>query len=419
MRDPVRLRPLRRALSLLPFVGLAWVQVLTPACGVKPPDQAVAGDVPSGCHVVTVKSLAHGSVAGWIDGKATAADGSAPDQGYSFRIELDEVKGHKLATGTFDLSKEASYGDASHAVLVWDGGDDPTTASTVYFQANGTMQLDAVSSPASAESKGSLSGVKLVESKIDPTTYASTPVTDGRCLFVASAAWDTTVAAGTTCALADDCGDTSKNVCDPSTKTCAASQCTSDTACGTGKSCIVQAADSLAGACYSTCTPLASGAGCSGDAECVVVRYDQTLGVCKAHGKNVQGDACAIQDVSTDCAAGMVCSPEHAGNLCRKQCDYFAQADGACPTSQHCTLGSVCSDEPIDPAKVDTACDGSSAEGTPCNLLTGKINGVCVAETAASGQVIMCRKVCRKSTTSDCPTGKSCADYYDSTGVCR
>jgi hypothetical protein len=407
-----------RSLAALPLAALALAPLLTPACGVKPPEDA-AGTVPSNCHVITVKGLARGTVAGWVDGTATADDGSGPDKGYSFRVELDEVKGYKLTTGSFDLSKETSYGDAKHVVLAWEGGDDPTTASTAYFQASGTMQLDAVTSPASAESKGSLKGVKLLESKIDPTTYASVPVSDGRCLFVVSAAWDTTVAAGTACTVADDCGDVSKNVCDPATKTCAASQCSSDAACGSGKSCIVQGADTLAGACYPTCTPLATGTACGSSGECVVVRYDQTLGICKGRGDKKDGDPCSIQDVSTDCGAGMVCSPEHAGNLCRKQCDYFAQTDGACTAAQHCTLGSVCSDEPIDPAKVDTACDGSSAEGTPCNLVSGKINGICVAETGASGQVIMCRKVCRKSSAADCPTGKTCADYYDSTGVCR
>jgi hypothetical protein len=228
-----------RSLAALPLAALALAPLLTPACGVKPPEDA-AGTVPSNCHVITVKGLARGTVAGWVDGTATADDGSGPDKGYSFRVELDEVKGYKLTTGSFDLSKETSYGDAKHVVLAWEGGDDPTTASTAYFQASGTMQLDAVTSPASAESKGSLKGVKLLESKIDPTTYASVPVSDGRCLFVVSAAWDTTVAAGTACTVADDCGDVSKNVCDPATKTCAASQCSSDAACGSGKSCIVQ-----------------------------------------------------------------------------------------------------------------------------------------------------------------------------------
>lgn len=415
MRDPVRLT-LPRKLLRFPFAALAMLPLLTPACGVKPPEEAAG--LPEGCHALTITQLARGTVDGRIEGKATTADGSGPDEGYSFRIELDEPKGKKLAPGSFDLSTEASYGSASHAVLVWEGGDDPTTASTVYFQAGGTMQLDVVSSPASGESKGSLKAVKLLESKIDEISYASTPVGDARCVFIAAAAWDTTVPAGTKCEAVDDCGDTSRKVCDPATRTCVTSQCDSDAVCGSGKTCIVQAADSRAGACYVNCTPFTTG-GCGGDGECVVVRFDQTLGICKARGAPAEGSECAFSDVASGCAAGMVCSPEHAGNLCRKQCDYFNQADGACPASQHCVLGSVCSDEPIDPAALDGTCDGSSAEGTPCGYAAGKSSGMCVAETGGSGQVIKCRKICRKSTAADCPSGKSCDDYYDSTGVCR
>jgi hypothetical protein len=406
---------LRRLLSL-PAAALAIAPLLTPACGVKAPDSAT---VPEGCHALTVTQLTRGTVDGRIEGKATTADGSGPDQGYSFRIELDEPKGTKLTPGSFDLSKEPSYGTAAHSVLVWEGGDDPTTASTVFFQASGTMQLDVISSPPSGESKGSLTGVKLLESKIDETSYASAPVSDPRCVYVVSAAWDTTVSAGTKCTAVDDCGDTSTKVCDPTTRTCVKSQCDSDTACGTGKTCIVQAADSRAGACYTTCKPLSSGTECGSDGECVVVRFDQTLGICKARGAATEGGDCAIADVTTSCAAGMVCSPEHAGNLCRKQCDYFNQTDGQCPTSQHCVLGSVCTDEPIDPAAIDGNCDGSSAEGTPCAYAAGKTSGMCVAEMATGGQVIKCRKICRKGVAGDCATGKTCADYYDSTGVCR
>ena len=409
----------RRAPFAVSLAAILALPLSTPGCGQKPPDAGASTGAPSGCHALAVTGLKSSSVAGWIEGVATTPDGSGPSQGYSLRIELDEIKGRTLSTGSFDLSKEPSYGDAMHAVLAWDGGDDPTTASTVFFQASGTMQLTAVSSPPTAESKGSLSGVTLVQSTIDATTYASTPTSGGSCLFIASTSWDTTVAAGTPCTVATDCGDTSKNVCDPTTKTCVPSECTSDATCGTGKSCIVEVTDSRAGACYSSCAPSASG-GCPSGAECVAISYDGTQGICKSQGQTQEGGACSIEDVSTDCAAGMVCSPEHAGNLCRKQCDYFAKSAGACPASQHCVLGSVCSDEPIDPAAANQPCDGSSAETTPCALASGgQVAGICVAETGASGQVMMCRSVCRKSVATDCPTGQSCNDYYTSTGVCR
>lgn len=391
--------------------------VFLAGCGSGSGGDGSGGDVtvPSGCTAITVDKLTPGRVAGWFEASVHSTDAS-DTTARTLRIELNEPHGAKIAPGDYDLSKEPDYAGAAHAVVVFAGGDDPTNADKVYFQASGTMHLDVATSPPSRATKGSLHGVKLVESTVDKDTYASAPVADGECLFVVSADWDTTVASGATCNTASDCGDTNARVCDPVSKTCVASQCDSDAACGSGKSCIVQAADSRAGACYPTCKPLGSDSAC-GDAECVVVQFDQSLGICKTRGTGKEGEACSIGDVSTGCAAGLVCSPEESGNVCRTQCDYFS--GGACPGGQHCVVGSVCSDMPIDPAAVDAPCDGSSAEGTPCGLSGKALTAMCVTETGASGATVMCRKTCRSAVAADCPSGKACDDSSGSLGVCR
>jgi hypothetical protein len=364
-----------------------------------------AGAGASSCKAVTAGPLTADTLAGWLVGPLTGGSG-AP---LTLHVQLEEIKGTKLAPGTFDLAKEPSYGEAVHAVLVTEGDALLVKASKAYFQASGSMTLDKVSSPPTAESKGALASVVVVESKIDSTTFASTPVSGGGCLVIATAAWDTTVSAGTKCQTADDCGDPSQKVCDPKTGTCAAIECTG--MCPAGGVCFAQSDQAMGGACYTGCS---GGVGCAATDDCVYAVLDQSASVCKKQGAGADGTSCKLSDIGTSCDKGLVCALEEQGNVCRKACDFWAL--GACPSGQHCVLGSSCSSAPIDPAKLDASCDASSQDGTPCGLDAKGPHGLCVAEPGA----VMCRKPCRQAMAAmDCPMGKTCDDYLPGVGVCR
>lgn len=151
---------------------------------------------------------------------------------------------------------------------------------------------------------------------------------------------------------------------------------------------------------------------------CRVVHFDQTQGVCVRAGTAAEGNACEPSDVTTGCAPGLVCAAEFAGQVCREQCDFLA-AQSTCPSSQVCVVGSFCSDGAVDPAPIDTYCDGGAPEANPCGIEGGVARGVCILESGGSGTAIMCRRVCRMSQANDCSAGQTCHDYFGSAGVCQ
>ena len=372
------------------------------------------GSTPAGCTAIAPTSFQAAGTPGWLTATVTPAGDSTV---YTVRIELNEVKGFAQSDGTFDLSKEADYGSADHAVVAWQGGDDIDSAAEVYFQKSGSMTLTTVMSPVTPESKGTLSAVSLGQVTIDPTTFDSTEITGGDCLYISMARWDSTVATGTSCQTAADCGDTSSKICDPGSGTCKTSECNGTTVlCPNSGLCVIQSTEGSAGACYASCVAF-SGAECAGNSECVNVLFDESQGLCKTRGTASEGASCTISDVSTECAAGLICSVEEEGNLCRAQCDYWKTS--SCKSGQQCDLGSVCSDSPIDSAAIDGMCDGSSADETPCGFDGMAVHAICVSETDDAMNVVMCRKTCRLSVTSDCTAPEVCNPFYQSVGVCQ
>ncbi len=401
----------------------ALAVAMSAGCGSKSEDDGSgdagpsgqAGHGPGDCSVVSASAFKNAKLAGWLEAEVVAEGASG-----TLRIELNERPGRALSAGSFDLSKapDDDYSTCTHCVVMLRGGDDVDSAIEVAFQTSGTMVIDQVTSPPGKASKGSLQGVRLVEVKIDPETSASTPVSGGECYFLASASWDTTVAAGTPCESAEDCGDPSSAICEPVTRKCGAAQCDAQgLECAAGQMCLAQGDDTAIGACYPSCKPFAAAA-CVGDAECVVITFDQEKGICLPRGTAKEGEACNPSDVTTSCAQGLVCAAESAGNLCRLQCDFLA-AQPSCPGMQVCTVGSSCSNAPVDPATPGAACDGAAPEATPCALDGQAARGVCVAETTDGGESMICRKVCRMGNGSDCGAGESCQDYFGTTGLCR
>lgn len=395
------------------------------ACGSKAADEDPAGGsggssgqgggAPGDCVAISAPAFKNAQLSGWLE-----ADIVSERVNGTLRIELNERPGHPMVPGSFDLSKapDDDYSTCSHCVVMFRGGKDEESAIETAFQASGTMVIAQVKSPPGKVSKGSLQQVRFVETKLDPVTSESTPVAGGECYFLSAASWDTTVAPGTACESADDCGDPASAICEPATRKCAAAQCDAKgLECGAGQMCLAQAEDTAIGACYSSCKPFASPA-CEGDSECVVITFDQEKGICLPRGTAKEGEACAASDVSTNCAQGLVCAAESAGTLCRQQCDFLA-AQPSCPGTQVCMVGSSCSNAPVDPAAPGEPCDGAAPEASPCALEGQVARGVCVAETADGGESVLCRKVCRMGNASDCPSGQSCEDYFGTTGLCR
>jgi len=95
--------------------------------------------------------------------------------------------------GTYDLAG-TNYIDCPQCVVVTqDSSDDPAALPKMFFQESGSLVLDAatlVDGEMSAESKGHLDGVRLVEVTI-ASDYTSPPVAGGACLVITEAAWDT------------------------------------------------------------------------------------------------------------------------------------------------------------------------------------------------------------------------------------
>jgi hypothetical protein len=395
--------------SLAALTLVAW------ACGSKGSSEPTSGVEGVECESVTelsVSAIKALPQAGWY--QATASGEGAT---FTLRVELNDDSNTPLAPGRFDLtaSQDASYASCQHCVLLLDGSDDPEAATQVYYPYTGAVVLDAVSSPVSASSKGSLAAVRFRPVSVESGSSVTTAQGKGKCYSLQAAAWDTNPPAGAACVRAEDCGDPSVAACDPSTGACVVRQCTADgqTACPSGSTCLAQSMDAAYGACYRSCTPF--GAGCDAGFECLPLDAESTEGKCVRTGPAGPGDDCDATPTQTGCAAGLVCVRDGDGGLdtysgnpvCRPRCDFFGAS--TCADGTRCSYGGYCTPTVDDDSPVDGACSPATDIGTPCGPEATGYRGLCVPEPALKDRLI-CRRACRSSLDQpgDCPDGQIC-----------
>lgn len=219
------------------------------------------------------------------------------------------------------------------------------------------------------------------------------------------------------CNTPSDCPDPSEMVCDPMTRTCAFDECgpTSGKTCGAGQVCVYQQQGSTSGACYAACSPFATApdAGvlvCPANQECVIGKWDGTVGYCKPSGGGATGSKCLPSSVETGCVAGDVCALDPKVRYCREQCDFWTGLHDC--SSLSCTPPGICTGDTADPAAVGAACN--SPAGTLCGASGKRLLGWCVGQMP-----IVCRAWCRTS-GSDCPMNQTCQPTnVPSVGYCQ
>jgi hypothetical protein len=208
-------------------------------------------------------------------------------------------------------------------------------------------------------------------------------------------------AGGTECSNASECaaGLTSR-ICDPDDRTCKPAECDfADVACPKKHDCFLQPARQDVGACYPTCAPNEGLSGaCAAVRECVPLVLDRSEGICLARGTGAAGEACLPSDVTTGCAAGLVCVPDGGAMTCRNLCDYFS-AEPECPTGERCVIDGFCSALSGADAALGAACGASSREGDYCGDDGRAWRGLCLNLSGTS----ICSQACR-SAGEDCPS---------------
>jgi hypothetical protein len=288
--------------------------------------------------------------------------------------------------------------------------------------ASGTLTLTQVTTPLSSEVKATLSGLvyNLTENvctKNDAgVDVCAVQLAPGKaCPPIALQNVDTTTPLGSVCSDVSACGTNGK-ACDPATSTCVASECSSDTDCGSGKLCVVQRSvtpddGTGASACYVRCDPAASSP-CGAQADCVRARGPATAGrwICLAHGPGTAGGVCAppYGTNTTGCAAGLICvgaidsSGFPSGAVCETSCDWYAASPG-CGAGLRCIVD-VCAPPRtagVDPAAIGSPCMGQLADGQMCGDDGTTYRGQCVTALGLGGTV--CKARCELGST--CPGG--------------
>jgi hypothetical protein len=213
------------------------------------------------------------------------------------------------------------------------------------------------------------------------------------------------------CNTPNDCPDPMEQVCDPMTRTCATDECGANSGkmCGMGQVCVVQISGATAAACYTQCTPFMTGS-CPPNQECVIGKFDGTIGYCKGNGGLPNGAMCLASSVETGCVPGDVCALEAQQRFCREQCDFWTNLHDC--TSLYCTPPGVCTGTAPDPAAIGGTC--SSPAGTLCGQSGAKLLGYCVGQ-----QPVKCLQWCRTK-FNDCPMNQTCQPTnIPSLGYCQ
>lgn len=277
---------------------------------------------------------------------------------------------------TYTLTKPTNGTQAPQLVAL--GVDvDPSTGqpATLYVAVEGTVAVSDIVTK--SQTKGTLAGIELREATVGSDDSISF-VDGGKCLRVASAAWDTTLS----CSDGKHCGVNS--ACDPDTRQCV-TQCAggSPVACASTETCLQQAASGggIVGACYAKCE-VSVGSTCANGAQtCALANLDGS-GFCRGVEQLVapEGGRCGDGTETTSrCEAGTVCVADDlidpAVGVCRKVCKPLA---GGCPASQVCGIFGAClaSGRLFETQAVeDSAC---TVGKTQCLIEGGAAKGACV-----------------------------------------
>ena len=89
------------------------------------------------------------------------------------------------AQGTFDLGKgnNTNYATCDQCILVHEDVDASSNPKTVFFQESGSITVSE-GKPTDGSGAGSIINATLAEVVIDPISFESTPVPNGRCLYL-------------------------------------------------------------------------------------------------------------------------------------------------------------------------------------------------------------------------------------------
>ena len=147
-------------------------------------------------ETVSIDTLEGFSVVNAVDGVGSVS--GAPIDGFGDGYHLLMVEfyqfGGPQVVGAFDLSEAPNNNyetcDNCVRVLVDIGDNGPATQ---YFPISGTLTVDVADEVGNGQSRGMLTDVEFLEVVIDPYTYRSAPVGQGRCVHVAEITWDLTM----------------------------------------------------------------------------------------------------------------------------------------------------------------------------------------------------------------------------------
>jgi cysteine-rich repeat protein len=317
-----------------------------------------------------------------------------------------------LTTGTFDLATTPDLATCQHCVWVEPDATEDGTLATIYIATEGSLTVSKVTDPLGLEFAGHTSRVVMRRATVGDNGF-TTLVPGGDCVSIAGASFDTTPTPGAACESAEDCGNPLVEICDPSTNTCTAPECNFDSPCsGPNELCLIQYRDLFEGACYTVCDPRGPASQCGAMQECAPRGLDPSFGICKYTGTAAAGDACTVEDNTTSCASGAICSD--LSETCATACRFFA-ADSGCSSSTVCSLFSQCEPASIGIDVPLGAPCGDDAEVTQGCASDGEsFRGMCFA---FEGDPLRCEKACLGN--EGCTTGEFCALRFTSgLGIC-
>jgi cysteine-rich repeat protein len=317
-----------------------------------------------------------------------------------------------LTTGTFDLSLETCVSSCQHCVWVELDATDDGTVDAIYFATEGMLTIDKVEDPLGAVFAAHWSRIVLRRATVGDNGQTQL-VPGGDCVSISNVSFDTTPTPGEACESAEDCGNALLEICDPSNNKCADPECDFDTPCTSANEvCLVQYRDLFFGACYQTCNPSAQSGGCPATQQCVQRGPHPDSGICKYTGTGALGSTCELEDNSSSCVAGAVCSRE--SYTCVGTCSFFAN-DTGCAAGTVCSLFQLC--EPPSagvPVTFGQACGDAATQAQGCASDGEAFRGLCFGY---EGDPLTCHKTCLGD--RGCSSGEFCAQRYSSgVGIC-